>query len=1111
MSLHPRFLQFSHRVAILVTLLLFVGTLESHAARKNKKKAKEDTEAETPKWDVEKPPYPTHEVPIDVDQGTWMFLDVSPEGDEILFDLLGDIYSLSIEGGEAKRLTQGISWDMQPTYSPNGLSVAFTSDRSGGDNIWTMDRNGENLKQISDESFRLVNSPAWTPDSQYIAGHKHFSSQRSLGAGEIWLYHRSGSDGLQMTERRNDQKDLGEPSFSPDGEFLYYSHDATPGDTFTYSKDSNGEIYVIYRLERETGRIERFVSGPGGAVRPTPSPDGSRLAFVRRVGFQSTLFLKDLDSGREEAVYSGLERDMQETWAIHGVYPSMAWTPDSRDLIFWAQGKIHRLNTETFESTEIPFHVSDSREIATALRHPVEVSESTTDVRMLRWLTASPTGNQAVFQALGYLWVRELPDGEARRLTAQEDHWEYYPNYSRDGQWIVYTTWSEEEMGTVRMVSAEGGEGRVLTRDKGHYLEPSFAPDRSGVVYRRTTGGWLRTPLWSQDPGIYWAEIQDEGEGPTESMLVTRDGVEPHFGSDPNRVFLLRYSGEDSRDLVSVQLDGGEEREHAAGGFVSEFRVSPDGQWVAFGERYQTYLAAMPLTGRKIDLGPSSSAMPTVRVSKNGGSHLRWSADSSTLGWALRPELFQRELKDLFAFQTGAPEELPEAPERGVDLSFSGATDAPEGMLAVVGAKLVTLRGDEVIESGTVVIEGNRILDVGAADAVEVPEEAYVVDGVGKVIIPGLVDVHWHGSFGSEQIIPEQNWVTYASLAFGVTTAHDPSNDTQEVFAAAELQRTGAIISPRIFSTGTIVYGAEAGVLAEIDSLDDAREHLKRLKSAGAFSIKSYNQPRRDQRQQVIEAARELGMLVVPEGGSTFQHNLTMIIDGHTGIEHSIPVAAIYDDVKQLWAASETGYTPTLGVGYGGLWGENYWYQHTEVWKNERLLTFVPKRRIDPVSRRRMMAPEDEYNHFNNARVAAELQDLGVLVNLGAHGQREGLAAHWELWMFEQGGMTPLEALRAGTLDGAKYLGMDHEIGSLEPGKLADLVVLGADPLEDIRNTEAVDYVIANGRLFDAKTMEQLGNEPAPAPQFYFSEDSSLGMSCTGSFCEGPSYGRCVH
>jgi imidazolonepropionase-like amidohydrolase len=296
------------------------------------------------------------------------------------------------------------------------------------------------------------------------------------------------------------------------------------------------------------------------------------------------------------------------------------------------------------------------------------------------------------------------------------------------------------------------------------------------------------------------------------------------------------------------------------------------------------------------------------------------------------------------------------------------------------------------------------------------------------------------------------------------------------------------VTAPRLFSTGTILYGAAGEYKAIVDSLDDARSHLRRMKAVGAFSVKSYNQPRRDQRQQFIAGARELEMMVVPEGGSLFMHNMTMVVDGHTGIEHSIPVAALYSDAVQLWAASRTGYTPTLGVGYGGIWGERYWYHHTNVWENERLIRFAPRERIDAASRRRVMAPEEEYNHIDNARICKQLTDAGVSVQLGAHGQREGLAAHWELWMFEQGGMTPLEALRAGTLNGARYLGLDADIGSLEPGKLADLAVLDANPLENLRDSEKVAWVMVNGRLYDANTMDQDGNHPEPRGRLFWED-----------------------
>ena len=396
------------------------------------------------------------------------------------------------------------------------------------------------------------------------------------------------------------------------------------------------------------------------------------------------------------------------------------------------------------------------------------------------------------------------------------------------------------------------------------------------------------------------------------------------------------------------------------------------------------------------------------------------------------------------------------------------------------------MEGDKVIEKGTILVEGNRITAVGEEFEVKIPGDAYVMDCGGKTIIPGLVDVHAHLGNSGNGISPQQQWSYFAHLAYGVTTTHDPSSSTEMVFNQSEMVKAGRLIGPRIYSTGTILYGADGDFKAVVNSLDDARSHLRRLKAVGAFSVKSYNQPRRDQRQQVMQAARELEMNVYPEGGSFFYHNLNQMVDGHTGIEHSIPVSPVYKDVIQLWGASETGYTPTLIVGYGGIWGENYWYQKSEVWKNERLLTYYPRRLLDARSIRRMMIPDEDFGHVGNAETAKELAEGGVQVQLGAHGQLHGLGAHWELWMIGQGGFSNLEALRAGTLWGAEYIGMDKDIGSLEVGKLADLVVLDANPLEDLTNTEFVDYVMLNGRLYDSANMNEVGNYNTPRKKFFW-------------------------
>ena len=369
-----------------------------------------------------------------------------------------------------------------------------------------------------------------------------------------------------------------------------------------------------------------------------------------------------------------------------------------------------------------------------------------------------------------------------------------------------------------------------------------------------------------------------------------------------------------------------------------------------------------------------------------------------------------------------------------------------------------------------------------------IPKEATIVDVEGKTITPGFVDVHSHLFTFRLGLSPQKQWSYYANLAYGVTTTHDPSSNSEMVFSQSEMVKAGNMVGPRIFSTGTILYGAEADFKAVVNNFADALSAIRRTKAYGAFSVKSYNQPRREQSQQIIAAARKMNMMVYPEGGSFFFHNMAMILDGHTGIEHSIPVAPLYDDVVKLWSGSHTGYTPTLIVTYGSVFGENYWYQKTNVWENKKLLNFYPRHLIDARSRHRTMIPEEEWENgfILAAKSCKKLTDAGVKINLGSHGQLQGLGAHWELWMMAMGGLTNMEVLRAATMNGAEYIGMSKEIGSLEKGKLADLVVMDRNPLDDIHNTESIKYTMVNGRMYDAFTMDEIGNAPKKRTKFYW-------------------------
>jgi imidazolonepropionase-like amidohydrolase/Tol biopolymer transport system component len=1033
--------------------------------------AAEEAAEKEPEWNVNSLPGESREVAIDTREGTWMSLDVSPDGRRIAFDLLGDIYSLPIDGGEATALHEGLSWSMQPRFSPDGSEIAFTSDEGGADNIWLMDASGGNARQLTTETFRLLNNPTWSADGNYIAARKHFTTTRSLGTGEIWLYHRDGGSGVAVVEKPSDdhQKELGEPAFSADGRYIYFALDATPGATFEYAQDSNGRVFEIRRHDLVLGKTETVVSRAGGAVRPQPSPDGNSLAFVGRVEGRSALLVKNLVSGKIDTLVTGLDFDMQEVWAVHGAYPNFDWMPDSQSIVFWSGGRIQRVNIADRNVRDIPFHVTGTRTVYAPPRPAIDVAPDQFTTHMVRNASVAPDGTRVVFESMGELFIKTLPDGAPRRLTRDNDgRFEFFPSWSRDGSRIVYVSWSDDELGHVHSVRAAGGRSTRLTRRPGHYRAPRFSPDGQRVVFEASSGGYLTSPDWSMQTGVF---ILPAAGG--DARLVTDDGSNPQFGIGNDRLYVTRRQN-GKRALVSIDLNGEAARTHALGEYLTQFEIAPDERHVAYRENYHVYVVPLPPGGKPLELGTEVSSLAMTRASGDGGNYPHWSGSGDTLHWSLGATTYSASTAALFAKAGEDGTGGYKAPDAGFSLARTVSADKPDSVVALVGARIVTMSDANggIIEDGVLVTDGNRIAAVGARGNVEIPANATVVDVSGRTIVPGLIDAHAHGSQG-EGIIPQQNWVDYATLALGVTTMHDPSNDATEVFAASEMQRAGRILAPRIFSTGDIVYGARSTYFAKVDSADEAREHVRRLKAQGAVSIKNYNQPRRNQRQQVTAAAREENMLVVSEGGSLFHMDLSMVADGNSTIEHNLPQSMLYDDVLQFWSQTGVAYTPTLVVTYGGLRGEDYWYQDEEVWKHPLLSRFVPPHILRPRAVRRQMAPESEYYHPRSAATAKLLADRGVLVSIGAHGQREGLASHWEMWSFAMGGMSPLEALRTATIAPATALGFSNDLGSLQAGKLADLLIINGDVLADIRESDKLEQVMLNGRLYDAATLNE--------------------------------------
>jgi imidazolonepropionase-like amidohydrolase/Tol biopolymer transport system component len=1026
-------------------------------------------------WDVAAPPMPTRFIPIRVDEGTWLSLDVSPDGQTIAFDLLGDIYTMPITGGPATNIASGLPWEIQPRFSPDGSMIAFTSDRAGGDNIWIMNADGTDRRQVTNESFRLLNNPTWHPSGDFIAARKHYTTSRSAGAGEIWMYHISGGSGVQLVERPSEafQKELGEPIFSPDGRYVYYTQNITSGSTFIYAQDSNTDLFNILRYELETGEITTAVSGAGGSVRPAPSPDGNFMAFVRRDRLQSQLWVKDLRSGEERMIYDDLDRDNQETWGVYGMYPNMDWTPDGNSIVFWAGGHINRVNVESGEAQIIPFEVDDSREVIDPPRPQTEVAPATFETRMPRFANVSPDGSQVVFETLGRLYIANTSGGDPRPLTRNDGSYrELFPSWSRDGRSIVFATWDDEELGSIRVVNANGRGERTVTNEPGHYRRPVFSPDGQTIVFEKGSGGFLTAREWSETTGIF--AVPSSGG---DMRRISDSGSEPQFGASNARLFLSTFEGGQNR-LVSVDMNGEAQRVHAQSDMIADYRVSPDGRYLAFRENYDAYVMPMPPGPQEVSAGMSASALPVVEVSLNGATYLSWSGGSESLHWTMGPVLYSAEIADVIPHAPAAEDEEREAfspPETGQSLAITVEADRPTGVVALTGARIITMSDEDggIIENGVVVVDGNRIVAVGTADEVDIPAGAQNVDVTGRTIIPGLIDAHAHGPQGTDEIIPEENWSTLAHLAFGVTTIFDPSSQASTIFPASEYQRAGLQLQPRTYSTGEVVYGARApGFFARIEDASDAEEHVFRLASQGAHGIKNYNQPRREQRQQVVLASHEAGVIVVAEGGSNYHMDMSMIADGNTSIEHNIPVEMIYEDVLQLFSQTQVANNPTLVVTYGGLAGDPYWRSRMNIWEHPILSRHAPPAYLRG-SIRRPWAPEHDYVDDDAATVALMLARRGVTMAIGAHGQQEGLAAHWEMWSLGRGGATPIEALRATTIDPARHLGFDHDLGSIEEGKLADLVILDGDILADLRNSDQIEMIMLNGRLYDAETLNE--------------------------------------
>lgn len=1052
-------------------------------------------------------------VRFQVEEGTRMNPDLSPDGRRIVFDLLGGIYTMPATGGPAVLLTDEDSINYRPALSPDGSRIAWLSERSGTLNVWVMDADGANAINVTQQDalerpkrHRFFITPTWTPDGRAIVVSTaseityygsddvlrfevpaRASSMSTSPAPAESLVNRAPLDPLTRpirTAQRGPFPGEGiEHRFSADGSTLFFSRRTSVGRI-------NGERIMpqwqIGTLDLHSRRIGTLTDAALGAFSPAPSPDGRWLVYAQRDTADAGLRLRDLRDGTERWLVFPLDRDSVENWHTEGLISRVSFASDSRSIVTSFDGKLWRVGIPGGERQQIPFSADIVRRIAPGSRTELRLhDEPRIKTRQIEDPTLSPDQRLLAFSAMNRIWIMDVRSGRVWRATLAATSTENHPAWSPRGDRLVFAgfdTASRRGHLFEVQVGSKPLQAKAITKSNGYYSRPSYTPDGKALVAVRADvsddvvfGGFKSAQLVLQP--------LHPGEQSTIAHVTPGRGyIRPQLlQAEPGRVFYY----EPGSGLVSVSLTGGEDSDRRIylrvrglgmqkgdpqGATIADAIIDPSGQrlllW-SLHEQFGTIFTA-PLDRARHSNDPQRA--PVIEYDSIGRDGL---TQVSGVAGGVQP-FWSGSVANFLLGSTVFQASGERATQRfEIDLDIPTRRGVPP--LLLTNARIVTMKGDEVIERGDILIRDKRIEALGPSGSIAAPA-AHRIDLTGATIVPGLIDIHAHETSQSLLAPPDSGeWLLANRLAYGVTTVFDPASEPT-LFKNADLVEAGDWAGAR-----TLAIGPELVPFRQLGSLDDARELVRRnSRYYPAAAVKSYDIGGSLNRRWIVQAAREQHINVAVESEGSFNYTLSLAQEGHQHLAHGFAMP-VYQDFRKLMIAADAGVCFQFGTlrGEGGPSSHFYFLQHELDRNDPKLNRFMPAAFQYGWWRHISIDPEDNVFRYYSQRLASYVEEGGRIA-VADHGTFLGLGMHWELLALGNA-MSPRLALRAATSDAAYIIGVAADLGTLEPGKKADLIVLNANPLQNLRAISDQRHVMRDGELFDASTLEQLWPEKKPA------------------------------